>query len=138
MKKNVFIYVVMLIAGISCIGAMFLLHGDSSKPIEGSLLGIGISFIGLSTTNLIKKYTEYKNPSLKKQVQIDYNDERNTIIRNRAKAKAGDITQWLIMGIAYITILISAPLWVTLVVVIVYLIYNITGLYLIDKYQKEM
>ncbi|MNN71685.1 hypothetical protein D3C81_1876440 [compost metagenome] len=79
-----------------------------------------------------------RNPDIEKQAAIDYHDERNMIIRNQAKAKAGDLTQWLIMAIAYITILISAPLWVTLAVVIVFLIYHFMSSYLIFKYQKNM
>jgi len=39
---------------------------------------------------------------------------------------------------AYITIIISTPLWVTLVVVAVFLAYNIIAIYLMNKYQKEM
>lgn len=138
MKRKSSYYVAMLIIGICCIGASLFFNSAEQKPISGILIGIGSSFIGLSISNLIMKHMDHKNPQLEKQVQIEYNDERNTLIRNRAKAKAGDITQWLIMGIAYITILISAPLWVTLAVVVVFLIYNVIGLYLMNKYQKEM
>ncbi len=136
-RKNSF-YVVMFIIGICCFTASFFIKGVEVKPIAGVLIGIGSGFIGLSISNLLMKHIERKNPELEKQNKIDYNDERNTLIRNRAKAKAGDITQWLIMGVAYITIFISAPLWVTLAVVVVFLIYNVIGLYLMNKYQKEM
>ena len=60
------------------------------------------------------------------------------MIRNKAKAKVGDITQWLIMGIAYITIVIDAPLWVTLVVVGVFLLKNALEVYFMNKFQKEL
>lgn len=138
MKRKTAFYAAMLIIGICCTAASFFFNDEEAKPIAGILIGVGLGFIGLSISNLIMKHMERKNPELEKQAKIDYNDERNTIIRNRAKAKAGDITQWLIMGIAYITILISAPLWVTLAVVIVFLFYNVLGLYLMNKYQKEM
>jgi len=42
------------------------------------------------------------------------------------------------MVIVYITIIISAPLWVTLVVVAVFLAYTIIAMYFMNKYQKEM
>lgn len=60
------------------------------------------------------------------------------MIRNKAKAKVGDIIQWLIMGIAYITIVIDAPLWVTLVVVGVFLLKNVLEVYFMNKFQKEL
>ncbi len=138
MKRSKSFYIVMLIIGVCCVVVSLFLNKEEVKSIAGVLIGIGTGTIGLCISGLWMNHIERKNPELEKQAQIDYNDERNTAIRNRAKAKAGDITQWLIMGIAYITILISAPLWVTLVIVIVFLIYNILGLYLMNKYQKEM
>lgn len=60
------------------------------------------------------------------------------MIRNKAKAKVGDIIQWLIMGIAYITIVIDAPLWVTLVVVGVFLLKNVLEVYFMNRFQKEL
>ncbi|KNZ41299.1 hypothetical protein [Acetobacterium bakii] len=138
MLKNRSFYIVLLTIGICCIGISIIFNDAMMKPVVGSLLGIGAGLIGMSLANLVMKQLELNNPALEKQSQIDFHDERNTMIRNRAKAKAGDITQWLIMAIAYITILISAPLWVTLAVVIVFLIYHFIGIYLINKYQKEM
>ena len=52
--------------------------------------------------------------------------------------KVADIIQWFIMGIAYITILISASLWVTLTVVGVFLLKYVLELYFMNKYQKEL
>jgi dolichol kinase len=138
MKRRKSYYAVMLIIGVCCVLASLFFHDNEVKAISGILIGVGAGFVGLSISNLLMKHIESKNPELEKQIQIDYNDERNTMIRDRAKAKAGDITQWLIMGIAYITILISAPLWVTLTVVLVFLAYNLICLYLMNKYQKEM
>lgn len=138
MKRKKSFYVIMLIVGICCITASLFFNDEEVKTISGILIGIGSGFVGLSISNLLMKHMERKNPEIEKQAEIDFNDERNVIIRNRAKAKAGDITQWLIMGIAYMTIMISAPLWATLIVVMVFLFYNVIGLYLMNKYQKEM
>lgn len=60
------------------------------------------------------------------------------MIRYKAKAKVGDIIQWLIMGIEYITIVIDAPLWVTLVVGGVFLLKNALEVYFMNKFQKEL
>lgn len=131
-------YAILLIIGIGCLTAGFFVRSEELRPVSGTMIGIGAGLAGLGISNLIMKQMENKRPQLKKQAQIDYFDERNTAIRNRAKAKAGDITQWLVMGIAYITILTSAPLWVTLTVVAVFLFYNFMNVYLRIKYQKEM
>ncbi|SET30646.1 hypothetical protein [Paenibacillus sp. NFR01] len=138
MKRSKAFYIALLIIGVCAISASFFIQGDDLKPLSGTFIGIGASSVGFSISKLLMLRAVRRNPKLEKQASIDYHDERNTIIRNQAKAKAGDFTQWLIMAVAYITILISAPLWVTLAVVIVFLIYHFMSSYLIFKYQKNM
>ncbi|MFT4144186.1 MAG: hypothetical protein QM644_06990 [Mobilitalea sp.] len=138
MNNKTTLYLGLLFLGICCVITSFFFNGEEVKAIGGVLIGTGSGFIGLSLSFIIGKYIQRKNPELEKQARIENNDERNILIRYRAKAKAGDITQWFIMGICYITILISAPVWVSLSVVGVFLIYNILGMYLMIKYQKEM
>lgn len=138
MLKRTSFYIIMLVGGICLVALGFLLHEIVPKSLQGVLLGLGAGFIGMSIANLYMKNCEIKNPQLAKQNEIDFKDERNTIIRNRAKAKAGDITQWLIIGIAYISVLINADLWVTIVIVAVFLLYSILGIFYMSKYQKEM
>ena len=127
-----------LALGLGCVAVSLLFRAQEWKVLSGSLIGIGAGLVGMSVSKLVMGRMEHKHPELAKQNEIELQDERNTMIRNRAKARAGDITQWLIMGIAWLTIVISAPLWVTLVVVGVFLVYNVIGLYLMNKYQKEM
>ncbi|MGZ7443049.1 hypothetical protein [Paenibacillus sp. TH7-28] len=138
MKIKTSVYIVALIAGICCIAASFGFKSEEVKAVSGMLIGVGAGLIGMSVAQLYMKRYESKNPEFVKQTEIEISDERNTMIRHRAKAKAGDITQWLIMGIAYMTILISTPLWVTLAVVAVFLLHTAIGLYYMNKYQKEM
>ncbi|TCT12956.1 hypothetical protein EDC18_11030 [Natranaerovirga pectinivora] len=131
-------YMGTIIIGILLFGGSFLLKGEDQKHIMGLLLGVGSGLVGMSIANLYMIYLEQKNPALVKKNTIEYNDERNITIRHKAKAKAGDITQWLIIGISYITILTNAPVWVTLTAVGIFLIYNILGVYFTSKYGKSM
>ncbi|HEY5584042.1 MAG TPA: hypothetical protein VIK78_06075 [Ruminiclostridium sp.] len=137
LKKKAF-YVFTMLVGICLIGVSLFLRSEELKSISGVFIGVGAGLFGTSIANLFMKNFEKKNPGIMKQNEIDFKDERNVIIRNRAKAKAADITQWLIMDVAYITILINAALWVTLVTVCVYLIYKVLGIYFMNKFQKEM
>lgn len=73
-----------------------------------------------------------------KQSEIDYKDERNEMIRNKAKAKCYDIIQWTIMIVAWITIFADFPLWITLTLVGVFILKSILDLYLMNKYNNEM
>ncbi|MHB8130455.1 MAG: hypothetical protein ACYDEX_15805 [Mobilitalea sp.] len=137
LKKKEF-YIIGIVIGICLIGIGILLRGEELKAISGVALGIGAGTFGSCLANLIMKRKEEKKPDIKKLNEIEYMDERNTAIRNRAKAKSVDIIQWFIMGIAYLTILIATPIWVTAATVGVYLLHHILTLLLIGKYQKEM
>lgn len=137
LKKKSF-YVITLVIGIVLLFSSSLFKGEELKSISGVLIGIGAGLFGMSIANLWMKGFEEKNPDIMKENEIEFKDERNTMIRYRAKAKAGDIIQWFIMAIAYVLITIDAPLWVILITVGGFLLYNMIALYYMNKYQKEM
>lgn len=140
MLKKKSYYVTMFIAGICIVLIGFLLRQFSiaTKAMEGVCLGIGAGLFVSGISNFFMKHWEEKEPDSMRQKEIEFLDERNTIIRNKAKSKTADIIQWMIMGIAYVTILIGAPIWVTLVIVLVFLSKNVIEFYYMTKYQKEM
>lgn len=136
-KKKSFYVIILIIAFCMLIGGIFA-KGEDLRNISGILMGIGAGLIGMSGAKIYMINSEAKNPTLAKQNEIEFKDERNMQIRYRAKAKAADITQWLIMGIAYLTILVNAPLWVTLITVGVFLLYNVIEVYYMKKFNEEM
>ena len=140
-------HVITLLLGIALLCASLLCRLDGIKnlinlqqlkAISGILLGVGAGLIGMSISNLIMNRMLEKDPKLKRKNEIEFKDERNISIRNHAKAKAADIIQWFIMGIAYLTILIGSPIWVTLLIVVVFMLYHGLTAYYVSKYQNEM
>ena len=105
---------------------------------SGILLGTGAGVIGASIAKLYSINLEKKNPDIKKENEIELQDERNTLIRQKAKAKSADIIQWLIMLIAYLEIFVNAPLWIILVTIGMFVLYNIIQIYYINKFNNEM
>ncbi|MBQ8821349.1 MAG: hypothetical protein IJZ82_01785 [Lachnospiraceae bacterium] len=138
MAKNKSVYIVTLIIGIMLLICSFFVRGEELKTVSGVMIGVGSAILGTSIAKLWMKNFEEKNPDIMKDNEIEFKDERNTLIRYRAKAQAGDIIQWFIIGIAYLLIIIDAPLWVILVTVGIFLLYNILGVYFMSRYQKEM
>lgn len=147
MIKSKSYYIVTLLLGIVLVGACLICRLDymnrflsyqQLKSLSGVLLGVGVGLAGMSISNLIMVNIQRKNPQIKHQNEIEYNDERNISIRNQAKAKSADIIQWFIMGIAYLSILINLPVWITLIIVGVFSLYHILCSYYMVKYQKEM
>ena len=133
-KKSTFYITALSISIIMIIGSLFV----ELNSLSGLLLGTGAGVIGASITRLYFIRLEKKNPDVMKQNEIELKDERNILIRQKAKAKSADIIQWLIMLIAYLTILVNAPLWITLLTVGIFVLYNIIQIYYINKFNKEM
>ena len=137
LKKQVF-WIIGIVVGImvGTIGAF--MDSESLKTVSGLLIGIGSGLVGLSIAKLCMSRYERKNPELVKQNEIEFKDERSVMIRHKAKAKAGDITNWCILGIAWINILINGSLWITLACCILSGLHVLIGLYLMTKYDKEL
>jgi hypothetical protein len=138
MRNRKILYITALVFGICLVACGFLLKGEELKAVSGVCIGIGACLFGLNIGNLFTLRFEKKNPELARIKEIEGKDERNIIIRNRAKAKAADITQYLIILLTFVTILIRAPLWVTFITIGVYLSYNILWFYFISKFNREM
>lgn len=139
MKNKKLLLIITLVFGIGlALAGGFFIKGEELKAVSGVCIGVGACLFGLGLGNLFMLRFEEKNPEMAKIKEIEEKDERNIAIRNRAKAKAADITQYLIIALTFVTILIRAPLWITFVTIGVYLSYNILSLYLISKFSKEM
>ncbi|MBQ1793316.1 MAG: hypothetical protein II006_01530 [Peptostreptococcaceae bacterium] len=133
-KKSTFYVMAITISVIMIILSQFVELNSHS----GILLGTGAGVIGASIAKLYSINLEKKNPDMIKENEIELQDERNVLIRQRAKAKSADITQWLIMIIAYLEIFVNAPLWIILLTVGIFVLYNIIQIYYINKFNNEM
>ncbi len=133
-KKSMFYISAIIMSVIMIILSQFVELNSHS----GILLGTGAGVIGASIAKLYFINLEKKNPDIIKENEIELKDERNVLILQKAKAKSADITQWLIMLVAYLEILVNAPLWITLVTIGIFVLYNIIQIYYVNKFNKEM
>ena len=133
-KKSTFYVMAIITSIIKIIGSLFV----ELNSLSWLLLGTGAGVIGASIAKLYSINLEKKNPDMIKENEIELKDERNILILQRAKAKSADITQWLIMIIAYLEIFVNAPLWIILLTVGIFVLYNIIQIYYINKFNKEM
>ena len=133
-KKSTFYVMAITISVIMIILSQFV----ELNSHAGILLGTGAGVLGANIAKLYFISLEKKNPDMIKENEIELQDERNVLIRQRAKAKSADITQWLIMIIAYLEIFVNAPLWIILLTVGIFVLYNIIQIYYINKFNKEM
>ena len=136
-KKSLF-FLVIGILGIALIVSAIVLNGKVSDAVDGRLMGVGAGLTGLGISMWQFFRWIKKDPAKWKQYEIESNDERNVIIKFRAKAIAGEVLQWTVMVAAWVAIFLDAPLWVILTAVGVFLFKTVLEMCLMARYQKEM
>ncbi len=132
------LFVILAIAGLCCEVAGLYFADIVNKTASGLLLGMGAGLFGMSIAQIVMSRLERKNPQFMHQAEINQKDERLEFIRNKSRAQAGNITQWLIIALAYIMIIIDAPLWAILSAVGIFLAHTFLSLWFMAKYEKEM
>ncbi len=127
-----------MVIGAVLIAITFLPNLPLGKNILGVCLGLGMGLFGVGLSQVLGNNYARKNPSYAKAQQIEEQDERNQQITHRAKASAADLTQWGILGIAYISIYMGYPLLITAIIVGVYGAYHFMTWKFVNHYQKMM
>ena len=138
MRKSARFCAVLLALSLVLLAAALLLRGRLPGSWSGVLIGLGAGIFGASLSGLLMRRWESRNPEFAKQNEIAARDERTTTIRSLAKARAGDVVQWCVMGIAWLSIPAGAPLWLTLAAVGVFLLYSVLSLVFMIRLEKEM
>ena len=113
-----FLYILGIIAGIALVIAGIFLKDAQLKGLMGVCLGVGAGLIGMFTANLITLRIESKHPKAFIKKNIEVNDERNIIVKDKAGAKANSIIMMMIVPIiTLVFVLINVELYVTLTMV---------------------
>lgn len=138
MKKKELFYLFVGILGIALIVLAIVLDGKVSDVADGTLMGVGAGLLGLGISLWRFCRLGAKDPVRWKQCEIESRDERNVLIRLKAKAAAGDALQWIVLAAAWTAMFLDAPLWVVLAAVCIFLCKTIFEACLMARYQKEM
>lgn len=101
-------------------------------------IAIGCGILGHFTGNLIQYYSTKNNEELKRQIEIEKNDERNVLIAEKSKAKAYDLMIYLFAAMLIIFSLMGADKVQILVLVAIYLSLQIYALYWKSKFESRM
>ncbi len=138
MLKKTSYYAVGLAVGLALMCAFFFLRGAVAKGLEAVLLAAGVSLATGSGVSLFFKREEKRHPDRARREHVEYADERSVMIRERAKAKAGDVACWLVMGVAYLLIWQDAPLWLSGLCVGVFCAYHLLTVLFSRRLDKTL
>ena len=137
-KRSARFYWAAMALGLVLPAAALLLRDRLPGSWSGVFIGVGAGIFGAALSGLLTLRWERRDPALARQNEIAARDERTAAIRSRAKARAGDILQWCVMGLAWLSILADAPLWLTLAAVGAFLLYSILSLAFMIRLEREM
>lgn len=136
MKRKKALYLAFFIAGLCILLATLILPTSDSVGRMLTGMGSGLAALGISRLLLLRQ--QAKHPEQQRQNEIAANDERNVAIRRRAQAVSGEVLQWGILAVAWFSIGLGAPLWMTLLAIGIFVAKSALELYLLVRYEREM
>ena len=141
--KKAFDYIV-AISGLLLLGVGLALLKLIANP-QGVMLtlpyiciGVGCGMFGHGLGNVVSNRVAKNNPELKKQIEIDKNDERNVAVSNQAKAKAYDMMLYIFGALMIAFALMGVGVAAVLMLVFAYLLVVGFFIYYVNKYNNEM
>lgn len=105
-KKDLMFSVGGLIAGIIMI-AIFLLGVIAEKMSASMVMGMGIGLTSVGVWQVFLNLKAIKNPEKVEEIEINSNDERNILVREKTSAKSYSIFIYVEIGLVFITALLS-------------------------------
>ncbi len=143
MKKTFYSIIITIIGILMFVSGLILLKTISQptgimSTLPYILVGLGSGIFGGGIAEIIKLRTIKNHPDIKKQMEINENDERNIAIVNRAKAKAYDIMVFVFGALMLSYALMGTDMVAVLLLVFAYLFVIGCGIFYRVKYDKEM
>ena len=134
---------ILAIAGILCFITGLVSLKAIAEP-QGVLqvlpyvcIGIGCGVFGHGAGEIATNRAYAKNPQLRKQMEIEKQDERNIAIANQAKAKAYDSMLYVLGAVMIAFALMNVQTTTILLLVGAYLLVVGVNVFYLNKYQKE-
>lgn len=102
------------------------------------LIGLGCGIFGHYTGNIISYFSIKSNEELKRQIEIEKNDERNRLIAEKSKSKAYDLMIYLFAAMLIMFSLMGVDKLQIIIIVSVYLSIQVYALYWRSKFERTM
>lgn len=143
MKKGISCGIEIVIAAVLFFGGFLLLKlfpepAGVVRALPFVCIGIGCGLLGHGIGKMAAEQTRKKYPEVARQADIEENDERNVVIRDRAKAKAYDRMVYIFGALMLVFALLGVELVAVLLLVFAYLLVVGVHVYYIYKMNKEI
>ena len=123
------------------IGTMLIILGvvlNLTDNISGAFLGIGAGLCGAAASILISIKLYNKHPQMLKNKNIEVNDERNIIIKDKAKASAFRIYTFVLSAVLMSLVFANlSSVWL-FAAICLYIFRFVLEIFFVSKYMKEI
>ena len=126
----------LIVIGISLVLISIFL--EFTNNANGALIGIGSGVIGASIAQLLTIKIYSKDPSKLKTKTIEVNDERNILIKQKAKSSTYKIFTYVLSIVLMSLVFMNLDSIWLFAAVSLYIIRFIIEIFFISKYMKEM
>jgi uncharacterized membrane protein len=133
-----FLFILGIVAGVVLITTGCMINDEELKSLSGVCIGIGAGLLGMFIANLVTYRMALRNPEAFAAKNREVNDERNTMIRDRAGAKTNRILMIVISIVTLIFVLIEVPQYVTLAMVSFILLNGILYIAYLNYFNRQL
>ncbi|WKV08571.1 DUF2178 domain-containing protein [Thermoanaerobacterium thermosaccharolyticum] len=127
-----------LIGMILFLIGVILMKNNAEKYIYGLFMGLGLGIFIIFGRKAEGWAVEKKYPDIKRHIEIEINDERNTIIRDKAGSKTNQIMNYLLLILTIIFNFMDVSLYVVLSMVALIITQGVLFIIFSNQYEQKL
>lgn len=139
MKKRS-LYYCLVSAGIllTVLGVFIIKLSAGENALPYVCIGVGCGLFGHGAGEIISQRALKNHPDIRRNIEIEKNDERNIAIAEKAKSRAFDMMTFVFGALMLSFAIMGIDMTAVLLLVGAYLLVEIYAVYCRCRYEKEM
>lgn len=127
-----------IIGFIIMVSAITFMRGQENNKIWAIILVGGIGIAADSIVKYLSCKIEGDTPEKKRKYDVEFNDERTVLIRERAGSKTNSTMLYLMCLVVFIFIILDAPLIYMIIIGILLFAQGILSIFYYNYYDKRL
>ncbi|WP_434655277.1 hypothetical protein [Thermoanaerobacterium thermosaccharolyticum] len=139
MKNKLLNYCLLALVGMAIfLMGVILLKNNAERYISGLCMGIGAGLFIIFVRKVEAYVVEKKYPDIRRHIEIEINDERNTVIRDKAGAKTNQIMSYLLLILTITFDFMNVSLYIVFSMVALIVIQVVLFIIFSNQYNKKL
>jgi len=117
---------------------VILMKNNAEKYIYGLFIGLGLGIFIIFARKIEASVVWKKYPDIKQHLEIEINDERNTIIRDKAGFKTNLIMNYLLLVLTIMFAFMGVSVYVVLSMVALIITQGVLFIIFSNQYEQKL